>query len=179
MLNEQVRSQIESSIKKSKVVLFMKGNKHFPQCGFSAQVVQILKELGTEFETVNVLQDAAISRRHQRILGVAHDSAALRERRVRRRLRHREGPSFARRARQDDRRRADARQRAHGQHLPSGGKGADGRERGRRGRSPHRRRRPVQIRPLLWPQKNQGISSRKAARFQSSWTRRAPSALAE
>jgi len=59
-MNEQVRASIEASIKKSKVVLFMKGNKHFPQCGFSAQVVGILKELGTEFETVNVLSDPAI-----------------------------------------------------------------------------------------------------------------------
>ena len=42
------------------IVLFMKGNKHFPQCGFSAQVVGILKELGTPFETVNVLQDPAV-----------------------------------------------------------------------------------------------------------------------
>jgi monothiol glutaredoxin len=38
----------------------MKGNKHFPQCGFSNQVVQILKSTGTKFETVNVLQDPAI-----------------------------------------------------------------------------------------------------------------------
>ncbi len=59
-MNEQVRTQIESAIKKNKVVLFMKGNKHFPQCGFSAQVVQILKEMGTEFDTVNVLQDPQI-----------------------------------------------------------------------------------------------------------------------
>jgi monothiol glutaredoxin len=53
-------SQIEELIKKNKVVLFMKGNKHFPQCGFSAQVVQILKELGTGFEGVNVLSDPAL-----------------------------------------------------------------------------------------------------------------------
>ena len=38
----------------------MKGNKHFPQCGFSAQVVQILKDVGTGFEGVNVLSDPAI-----------------------------------------------------------------------------------------------------------------------
>ena len=59
-MNEQVRAQIESAIKKHKVVLFMKGNKHFPQCGFSAQVVQILKDIGTEFDSVNVLSDAGI-----------------------------------------------------------------------------------------------------------------------
>ena len=60
MLTEQVRTQIEGTLKKSKVVLFMKGNKHFPQCGFSAQVVQILKDVGAEFDTVNVLQDPAL-----------------------------------------------------------------------------------------------------------------------
>jgi monothiol glutaredoxin len=60
MVAENVRSQLEELINKHKVVLFMKGNKHFPQCGFSAQVVQILKEMGSGFETVNVLQDPAI-----------------------------------------------------------------------------------------------------------------------
>ncbi len=60
MLDEAVRTKLEDVIKKNRVVLFMKGNKHFPQCGFSAQVVGILKELGTPFETVNVLQDPAV-----------------------------------------------------------------------------------------------------------------------
>jgi monothiol glutaredoxin len=60
MLSDTVRQQIDELIKKNKVLLFMKGNKHFPQCGFSSQVVAILKETGTKFETVNVLQDPAI-----------------------------------------------------------------------------------------------------------------------
>jgi monothiol glutaredoxin len=60
MLEEAVRTKLEDTIKKNRVVLFMKGNKHFPQCGFSAQVVGILKELGAPFETVNVLQDPAV-----------------------------------------------------------------------------------------------------------------------
>jgi monothiol glutaredoxin len=60
MLTDTVKTQLEDLIKKHKVVLFMKGNKHFPQCGFSAQVVQILKEVGTSFETVNVLSDPGI-----------------------------------------------------------------------------------------------------------------------
>ena len=60
MLSETVKNQLDELIKKHKVLLFMKGNKHFPQCGFSAQVVQILKETGAKFETVNVLQDPAI-----------------------------------------------------------------------------------------------------------------------
>ena len=60
MLSDNIRSQLDELIKKNRVLLFMKGNKHFPQCGFSAQVVQLLKEVGTKFETVNVLQDPAL-----------------------------------------------------------------------------------------------------------------------
>jgi len=44
-------------IDSQRIVLFMKGNKLFPQCGFSARVVQILKELGADFKDVNVLTD--------------------------------------------------------------------------------------------------------------------------
>jgi monothiol glutaredoxin len=60
MMSDTVKTQIEQLIAQNKVLLFMKGNKHFPQCGFSAQVVKILKETGTKFETVNVLQDPAM-----------------------------------------------------------------------------------------------------------------------
>ncbi len=59
-MSDTVKTQIEQLIAQNKVLLFMKGNKHFPQCGFSAQVVKILKETGTKFETVNVLQDPAM-----------------------------------------------------------------------------------------------------------------------
>ncbi len=52
--------QIEDIVKGNKVVLFMKGNKSFPQCGFSSTVVQILGNILSDFETVNVLEDAAI-----------------------------------------------------------------------------------------------------------------------
>ena len=60
MLSDALKGQFDDLVKKNKVVLFMKGNKHFPQCGFSAQVIGILKELGSPFETVNVLSDANI-----------------------------------------------------------------------------------------------------------------------
>lgn len=59
-LDPAIRSQIEDTISKNRVVLFMKGNKMFPQCGFSAAVVGILKELGVTFETKNVLTDAGL-----------------------------------------------------------------------------------------------------------------------
>jgi monothiol glutaredoxin len=60
MSQDAVKEQIQSLISKNQVVLFMKGNKSFPQCGFSATVVGILKELGTPFETANVLSDPAL-----------------------------------------------------------------------------------------------------------------------
>jgi monothiol glutaredoxin len=59
-MDENVRGQIERTIKNNKVVLFMKGNKSFPQCGFSATVVSLLNPLVPKYETVNVLADPAI-----------------------------------------------------------------------------------------------------------------------
>jgi monothiol glutaredoxin len=56
-MEETLKQRIEGTIGQSRVVLFMKGSKHFPQCGFSAQVVQILKQKGTEFKDVNILTD--------------------------------------------------------------------------------------------------------------------------
>src|SRR5689334_15363031 len=59
-LDEAVKNQIEKLIKDHRVMLFMKGNKSFPQCGFSATVVGILKEAGVDFHTVNVLADPGL-----------------------------------------------------------------------------------------------------------------------
>jgi monothiol glutaredoxin len=55
-VNDRIRTMIESN----KVLLFMKGTKAFPQCGFSNAVVEVLKREGIPFETVNVLADAEI-----------------------------------------------------------------------------------------------------------------------
>ena len=52
--------QIDDLVKSERVVLFMKGSRSFPQCGFSATVVQILNSLVPEYKTVNVLADPAI-----------------------------------------------------------------------------------------------------------------------
>ena len=57
---EDVHSQIQAQIDAAPVLLFMKGTAMFPQCGFSARVVQILKASGVPFKTVNVLEDPAI-----------------------------------------------------------------------------------------------------------------------
>jgi monothiol glutaredoxin len=51
---------IQDTVEKNRVVLFMKGTKNFPQCGFSQRAVAILKECGAEFKDVNVLSDPAI-----------------------------------------------------------------------------------------------------------------------
>ena len=52
--------RIESDVKANPVVLFMKGTPVFPQCGFSARVVQILSHLGVPFKGVNVLEDMEV-----------------------------------------------------------------------------------------------------------------------
>jgi monothiol glutaredoxin len=60
-MTEQVLKDIESTINSNDVVLYMKGNKKIPQCGFSATVVQILERCGVEnFKDINVLADPAI-----------------------------------------------------------------------------------------------------------------------
>jgi len=56
-MRDDVRKKIEETVSGSKVVLFMKGTKNFPQCGFSARVVQALKKTGEPFVDVNVLAD--------------------------------------------------------------------------------------------------------------------------
>lgn len=56
-MDDALRQRIQDTIGQSGVVLFMKGSKIFPQCGFSARVVHILKELGADFRDVNILQD--------------------------------------------------------------------------------------------------------------------------
>ena len=56
-MSNPVFERIESDIGKNDVMLYMKGNAQFPQCGFSARVVQILSHLGVPFATANVLED--------------------------------------------------------------------------------------------------------------------------
>ena len=56
-MNDDIKQKIQTLIDSNKVVLFMKGTKSFPQCGFSSRVVEILKKEGAAFEGVNVLAD--------------------------------------------------------------------------------------------------------------------------
>ena len=53
----KTKEDIQNDIEANKVLLFMKGNKMAPQCGFSAQVVHILNQSGVDYETRDVLQD--------------------------------------------------------------------------------------------------------------------------
>ena len=59
-MTNPVFERIEADIKANPVVLYMKGTPVFPQCGFSARVVQILSHLGVPFKGVNVLEDMEI-----------------------------------------------------------------------------------------------------------------------
>jgi monothiol glutaredoxin len=59
-LDESLRAEFDTLVNKNKVVLFMKGTRRAPQCGFSATVVGILDELGPAYETVDVLSSPAV-----------------------------------------------------------------------------------------------------------------------
>lgn len=56
----ELTQRIEALINADKIVLFMKGNADFPQCGFSANSVAILRHLGKPFTTFDILQDMDI-----------------------------------------------------------------------------------------------------------------------
>lgn len=60
MSDNPVFDQIQSDVDGNDVVLFMKGNPMFPQCGFSAAVVGALSNLKVKFKAVDVLQDMEI-----------------------------------------------------------------------------------------------------------------------
>ncbi len=51
------KQKIESAIKENKIMIFMKGNRSFPQCGFSAATVAVFEEIGVPFATADVLSD--------------------------------------------------------------------------------------------------------------------------
>ena len=59
-MSDPTFDRIQTEITENPVMLYMKGNAMFPQCGFSARVVQILTHMGVPFQTANVLEDAAL-----------------------------------------------------------------------------------------------------------------------
>jgi monothiol glutaredoxin len=59
-LPERQRAEFDGLVRSNKIVLFMKGNRRFPQCGFSATVIGVLDRLVSDYKTVNILEDPAI-----------------------------------------------------------------------------------------------------------------------
>ncbi len=60
MTSNPVHERITQDITQNEVVLYMKGSPVFPQCGFSAAVVQVLSELGVKFKGIDVLPDPSL-----------------------------------------------------------------------------------------------------------------------
>ena len=59
-MEETTRKRIEDLVGSNKVFLFMKGTPDFPQCGFSMRAVSIVRALGTEFGSFDVLSDMEV-----------------------------------------------------------------------------------------------------------------------
>ena len=59
-LDNPVINRIKQDIGENDVVLYMKGTPVFPQCGFSAAVVQVLSQLGVKFKGIDILSDPAL-----------------------------------------------------------------------------------------------------------------------
>ena len=57
---KEVLDQIRQAVEKTPVLLFMKGTASFPQCGFSARVIQVLESYGVPFKTVDVLANPLV-----------------------------------------------------------------------------------------------------------------------
>ncbi len=56
-MTPEIKERIENLIQQNKIMVFMKGNKLMPQCGFSNNVVQIINTLGVPYETFDILDD--------------------------------------------------------------------------------------------------------------------------
>jgi monothiol glutaredoxin len=59
-MTPELQKRINDLLQQNKIMVFMKGNKLMPQCGFSNNVVQILNMLGAPYETIDVLADPEI-----------------------------------------------------------------------------------------------------------------------
>jgi monothiol glutaredoxin len=57
---DDVQSKIDEQVKKNRVMVFMKGTPNFPQCGFSAHTVEILRSYDAQFESYDVLSDPGV-----------------------------------------------------------------------------------------------------------------------
>lgn len=59
-MTPELKARLDDLVQKNKILVFMKGTKLMPQCGFSNNVVQILNSFGVPYETVDVLSDYEI-----------------------------------------------------------------------------------------------------------------------
>ncbi len=59
-MDRTINERIQQELDENQVVLFMKGTPVFPQCGFSATVVQVLNHMGVKFKGIDVLQDPGL-----------------------------------------------------------------------------------------------------------------------
>jgi monothiol glutaredoxin len=59
-MTPEVKTRIDQLLSENKIMVFMKGSKLMPQCGFSNNVVQILNTLGVPYETIDILADPEI-----------------------------------------------------------------------------------------------------------------------
>lgn len=57
-MTPELKAKIDKLVNENKIMVFMKGSKLMPQCGFSNNVVQILNTLGVPYETVDILADS-------------------------------------------------------------------------------------------------------------------------
>ena len=57
---EKAKQEIKKDIEDNEVILYMKGDKNMPRCGFSAKVVEILNSTGVDYATRNVLEDGYV-----------------------------------------------------------------------------------------------------------------------
>src|SRR6266850_1189079 len=59
-MDQQILEQIKKEIAANRIVLFTKGTKEAPMCGFSARTIAVFKELGRPFKTIDILPDPRI-----------------------------------------------------------------------------------------------------------------------
>ena len=59
-MSDAIHVEIDQTVRDNEIVLFMKGSKMQPQCGFSSQVVGVLNYLGVSYQDINVLENSGI-----------------------------------------------------------------------------------------------------------------------
>lgn len=57
---EEMKKEIQNAIDENDIIIFMKGTRHMPQCGYSRRAVQTIAHYEDDFKTVDVLKDARI-----------------------------------------------------------------------------------------------------------------------